>query len=212
MLCVFLNPTQAYRALARRHHPDLLPATAKEVERSSAHQNLVKVNAAFAVLGVESKRRQYDMAQEGPIGLQTNARGYGGTYGSQAQAASPSVDSNGFDSEGFFHGAHKSKREPFASDTTVLVIALVWMVAGVAFHFWRFGEARIDVTEYIEESNRKASSHLTKAKQRAHENGIELQLAMLRDQHGSGSVLTSSVVEHGPAVPHSHRWSEQDSS
>lgn len=186
---------QAYVRLVRRHHPDLLPTTARTDERDAAHQSLVEVNAAFAVLGTEASRRLYDVQRSGPVGMQVNARGYAGTY-REGPASAPHVDKDGFDNQGFYHGSHKRQRERMFSDTTVVVAVVMWMVAGIVIHFWRFGEAHAAVTEYVTEENRKASSQLAKAKQRAQENGPQLQLAMLRDQHSGGS---NPAVQSAPA-------------
>lgn len=49
---------QAYRAKAREHHPDRMP-NASQVERRAAEDMLKVVNAAYAVLGDETKRDRY---------------------------------------------------------------------------------------------------------------------------------------------------------
>jgi DnaJ-class molecular chaperone len=46
---------RAYRSLAKEHHPDLNPAT-----REAAEEKLKSINGAFAILGDDQKRRQYD--------------------------------------------------------------------------------------------------------------------------------------------------------
>lgn len=48
-----------YRKLARENHPDIHPSP-RAAERMTA------INAAYAVLGDASKRREYDRAQEPP--------------------------------------------------------------------------------------------------------------------------------------------------
>jgi DnaJ-class molecular chaperone len=46
---------RAYRALAKQHHPDLNPS-----DRAKAEESLKAINGAFAILGDEDKRRQFD--------------------------------------------------------------------------------------------------------------------------------------------------------
>jgi hypothetical protein len=69
------------------------------------------------------------------------------------------------------------------SNITIIFLAVCWMLGGMLFHWWRFGEAQGEVSELVETRNRTASEMLKTAKRRALENGAELQLAMLRDSH-----------------------------
>ena len=50
----------AFRKLAFQYHPDKNPGNEKESEAK-----FKEINEAFAVLGDESKRQQYDMAKKG---------------------------------------------------------------------------------------------------------------------------------------------------
>ena len=76
---------KAYRNLAFKYHPD------RNEGDAAAEDKFKKINAAYAVLGDESKRRQYDLygssSSQGysSSGSQGGNSGYGqsyGTYGS----------------------------------------------------------------------------------------------------------------------------------
>lgn len=60
----------AYRALAQRHHPDKHPEGAR---RRAAAEHMSQINAAWAVLGNESKRRAYDRTRSTESHVQASA-------------------------------------------------------------------------------------------------------------------------------------------
>eukprot|EP00038_Savillea_parva_P020972 m.32976 g.32976 ORF g.32976 m.32976 type:complete len:276 (-) comp4957_c1_seq1:86-913(-) len=200
---------EAYKTLARRYHPDLLPPTALAAERSAAHQQLVKLNAAVAVLGVEAKRRHYDMTLHGPANMY-HGQTIRPAYATAVRTAAPAADSDGFDADGFFRGEHTAKREKIVSDAMVVVLAVAWMVVGIGFHMWRFGEAHAEVTDFVEENNRKASTMLVNARRAAQENGAAAQLANLRRQHGVPTQTPTTTIHAVPVLGlrPSPRWIE----
>jgi DnaJ-class molecular chaperone len=62
---------QAYRKLAREHHPDM----AKEGDKEAAEKRFKEINEAYQVLGDTEKRKMYD--QYGHAGVGAGAQGYG---------------------------------------------------------------------------------------------------------------------------------------
>ena len=52
--CTLAQTRAAYRALARRHHPDLNPQSPAAVRRTQ------EINAAYAILGDPARRREHD--------------------------------------------------------------------------------------------------------------------------------------------------------
>ena len=58
---------QAYRKLARKHHPDV-----NQGDKSGADAKIKEINEAYEVLGDPDKRKKYD--ELGPTGGSTNRR------------------------------------------------------------------------------------------------------------------------------------------
>lgn len=191
---------EAYRQLAKQMHPDKMHDASVE-EQTAAHHRFVEINAAFTILGDLANRRRYDMQREGPIGMQANARAYSGMYPAGG-AATPHAGKDGFDEYGFFTGSAPNE-SPYkkVSNSTIIILALCWMIGGVLFHWWRFGEAQDETRELVETRNRTAARLLSTAKRRAQENGAQLQLAMLRDTHNAQTLggETQPPVEHKQA-------------
>ena len=74
---------KSYRNLAFKYHPDRNPGNA------AAEEKFKKINAAYSVLGDETKRRQYDSYDSADS--YQNAQNYGGaqnTYGQQGTGMS----------------------------------------------------------------------------------------------------------------------------
>lgn len=65
---------QAYRKLAREHHPDMVGADKKD----SAEKRFKEINEAYQVLSDPQKKQQYD--QFGQAGMGNGASGFGGQH------------------------------------------------------------------------------------------------------------------------------------
>ncbi|HEY8168562.1 MAG: DnaJ domain-containing protein [Candidatus Limnocylindrales bacterium] len=81
---------EAYRALARRFHPDVSPG-------NEAQARMVQINAAWELIGDEQRRAEWDRAN----GLQRAARG--GRAASSAGSAAPGQGSPPSWSAGRYH-------------------------------------------------------------------------------------------------------------
>src|SRR5256885_15664981 len=61
---------KAYRKLAKENHPDATGGDKRKTER------LKEINEAYAVLGDESKRREYDRLRHAPVGADGMPQGF----------------------------------------------------------------------------------------------------------------------------------------
>jgi len=61
---------KAYRQLAKEYHPDVTGGDKKKTERFK------EVNEAYAVLGDEKKRREYDRLKHSPVGMDGMPQGF----------------------------------------------------------------------------------------------------------------------------------------
>ncbi len=100
----------AYRSLAKKHHPDLNPGD------KSAEDTFKKVQAAYDLLSDEAKRRQYDAGEIDAEGKETARRFYREYAG--ADSGHPYQSSAGFKDFGdifsdLFRGRHQGQDHDF---------------------------------------------------------------------------------------------------
>jgi len=102
---------QAYRRLARQHHPDLHPQAEKDVHT----KKMQEINEAYSVLGSKENRAKYDQLgprwQEGPAPEPPPS--------SRGRGSPPRWESSGGDAEGFsdfFRSMFGGGQEPFSTE------------------------------------------------------------------------------------------------
>ena len=205
------------RDLAKKHHPDR-SITEDEGLKKAAHDRFATISAAFDTLGDRFSRQEYDMQtsirlqqHRDPINDFQNRRPNGQNAAEGAQ-------------QGFRAGAHhyypkdefaetrtnfKSGEDDnfrFMSNSTVVVLACIWMVGGALVHYWRFGAASEEVRAVIDERSRTAAGILNSAHSNAREHGNSGQLDKLREakvareaRRSAMNLATVTTTQHAAA-------------
>jgi len=178
----------AYMALAKKYHPDRA-ITDDEDKKKEAHDRFAGISAAFDTLGDTFSRQEYDMKtatihfdpktyRRGQKPWERQGRG---EYREGAHHYYPKDEFA--ETRGNINNMKSAEDDNFRfmSNSTVVVLACLWMVGGALMHYWRFGAASEEVRAIVDERSRTAAGILDTAHLQARENGSSGQLDRLRE-------------------------------
>ncbi|EGD75465.1 hypothetical protein PTSG_06539 [Salpingoeca rosetta] len=162
---------KAYIELSKLLHPDKT-AHKEGLDRERCEQQYQQVTEAYNVLSRPFDRRAYDNTLSNNYGM------------SAASAASTTYRPPSYQHRDIYDNVHfgPSPYKVF-SNTTIVMIAIVWMIVGIIWHYFAISKTKTELEEHLERLSREAAQDHEEARKRARENGYKKQLEILVAQH-----------------------------
>lgn len=169
---------KAYIELSKRLHPDR-SAHKSDAEQERDNTRYQTVTEAYNTLSRPIDRRDYDNklfhSQSGMTSAAATAAG--------AQYRPPSYKHRDiYDNIHFGESPYK-----VFSNTAIVMLAIVWMLAGIAWHYFAINKTKTELEEHLERLSREAAKDHALARKRARDNGYKKQLEILMAQQRSNA-------------------------